>query len=65
MERAACILQDLLKEWGLMLSIVKTKLMVVGSDDEADMRPLGKGEVECVREPKYAWDPLLKPGVVW
>lgn len=34
MERAACILQDLLKEWGLTLSIVKTKLVVVGSDDE-------------------------------
>ena len=31
MEGAARILDDLLKEWGLTLSIEKTKLLVVGS----------------------------------
>ncbi len=48
MNRAATILWD--------LSIVKTTLMVVGSEDEADLRLLKLGdddEVECVRDFKY------------
>ena len=56
MDRAASILQDLLREWGLTLSVVKTKLLVVGSEDETDLRPLklgDDGEVECVKEFKY------------
>ena len=38
------------------LSVVKTKLLVVGSEDETDLRPLklgDDGEVECVKEHKY------------
>ena len=40
MESAAHILDDLLKEWVLTLSIVKTKLLVAGDRDADDMRPL-------------------------
>ncbi len=52
---AAHVLDDLLKKWGLTLSIVKTKLLVAGGGDEADMRllRLDGGEVECVSEFKY------------
>ncbi len=55
MENAAHVLDDLLKKWGLTLSIVKTKLLVAGGEDGADMRPLrlDGGEVECVSEFKY------------
>ena len=55
MESAAYILDDLLKEWGLTLSIMKTKLLVAGDRDADDMRPLrlDSGEVECVTAFKY------------
>ena len=54
MENAAHILHDLL-EWGLTLSIVKTKLLVAGDSDGDDIRPLrlDGGEVECMTEFKY------------
>ena len=47
---AANNLDDLLKEWGLTLSIVKTKLMVAGGGDADDMKTLklDGGKVECV-----------------
>ena len=55
MESAAHKLDDLLRKWGLTLSIVKTKLLVAGDSDADDMRPLrlDGGEVECVTEFKY------------
>ena len=55
MESAALMLDDLLKEWGLTLSTVKTKLLVAGDSDADDIRPLrlDGGEVECVTEFKY------------
>ena len=40
MESAGHVLDDILKEWGLTLSIVKTKLLVAGDGDAKDMRPL-------------------------
>ena len=49
MDRAASILQDLLREWGLTLSVVKTKLLVVGSEDETDLKLGDDDEVECVK----------------
>ena len=55
MERAACVLDEILREWGLTLSIVKTKLIVAGGGDKGDRRPLQLegGEVECVPDFKY------------
>ena len=55
MESAAHKLDDLLRKWGLTLSIVKTKLLVAGDSVADDMRPLrlDGGEVECVTEFKY------------
>ena len=55
MESAAHKLDDLLRKWGLTLSIVKTKLLVAGDSDADDMRPLrlDGGEVESVTEFKY------------
>ena len=50
METAACVLEETLREWGLTLSIVRTKLLVTGSGDEADQID---GEVECMTEFKY------------
>ena len=40
MEKAAYILGDLLKERGLTLSVVKTKFLVAGDEDDGEMRYL-------------------------
>ena len=66
MESAVCILDDLLREWGLTLSIAKTKLMVAGDGDENDMRSLrlDGGEVECVTDFKYLGSIVEAKGVV-
>ena len=55
MESAAHVLEDLLKEWGLTLSIAKTKLLVSGGGDDADIKSLrfDGGEMECVTEFMY------------
>ena len=55
MESAAQVLEDLLKEWGLIVSIVKAKLLVAGGGDADDMIPLrlNDGKVEFVNEFKY------------
>ena len=61
MESAAHKLDDLLRKWGLTLSIVKTKLFVAGDSDADDMRPwmLVKWSVHMT-EFTYSWGPLLK-----
>jgi len=54
-ERATSILQGLLKDWGLTMSLTKTKLLVVGSSAEEDLRPLrlDGGEIGGVSDFKY------------
>ena len=66
MKRAACVLDEILREWGLTLSIVKTKLMVAGSRDEGDRRPLQLegGEAECVPDFKYLGSVIKSRGGV-
>ncbi len=57
MERAASILKSVISEWGLVLSIPKTKLLVAGApcDEEEELRPLHLDEcvIECVPDFKY------------
>ena len=57
MERAASILNSVISEWGLVLSIPKTKLLVAGApcDEEEELRPLQLDEcvIECVPDFKY------------
>jgi hypothetical protein len=57
MERAASVLKGVISEWGLVLSIPKTKLLVAGTpcSEEADLRPLRLDdcEIECVPDFKY------------
>ena len=54
-EESASMLHSVLREWGLTMSMTKTKLLVVGSDEVEDLRPLevDGSEVECVSEFKY------------
>ncbi len=54
-EESASMLHSVLREWGLTMSMTKTKLLVVGSDEVEDLRPLevDSSEVECVSEFKY------------
>ena len=54
-ERAARVLDSVTTEWGLTMSIPKTKLLVVGTCDEEDLRPLtirGK-TIEVVSDFRY------------
>ena len=57
MERAASILKSVIPEWGLVLSIPKTKLLVAGApcNEEEELRPLQLDEcvIECVPDFKY------------
>ena len=55
MESAALILDDFLKEWGLTLSTMNTKLLVAGDSDADDIRPLrlDGGDVECMTDFTY------------
>ncbi len=54
-EESASILNSILREWGLTMSMAKTKLLVVGSSEEEGLRPLklDGGEVEYVTEFRY------------
>ena len=54
-EESASILNSILREWGLTMSMAKTKLLVVGSSEEEDLRPLklDGGEVEYVTKFRY------------
>ncbi len=54
-EESAFMLHSVLREWGLTMSMTKTKLLIVGSDEVEDLRPLevDSSEVECVSEFKY------------
>ncbi len=64
MESAARILDSLLTQWGLTLSVHKTKLLVGGKSDPTDTLPLSLagGEVECVTEFKYLGSTISADG---
>ena len=55
MEAAATVLEGLISDWGLSLSIPKTKLMVAGTPHSEDLQPLqlAGGNVECVTDFPY------------
>ena len=56
MEYAAVELEKIVRVWGLILSVGKTKLVVAGAPSSMeDLRPLTQEgrEIECVRDFKY------------